>query len=133
MMCFFQIFILLVLPIAFATAQNDAELKSSMARGADIFIANCSTCHQPDGEGIEGVYPPLAKSDYLMGDKRRAIKQVLEGAIGDMTVNGITYNGFMAGVPLTDTEVRDVLNYIRNSWGNHGDMITTDQVKSARQ
>ena len=85
-----------------------------------------------NGEGIEGVYPPLAKSDYLMADKTRAIKQVLEGAIGAMTVNGINYNGFMTGFPLNDQEVSDVLNYIRNSWDNKGEIVLPEEVKAAR-
>jgi nitrite reductase (NO-forming) len=85
-----------------------------------------------NGEGIDGVYPPLAKSDYLMEDKTRAIKQVLEGAIGSMTVNGIKYNGFMTGFPLNDQEVSDVLNYIRNSWDNKGEIVLPEEVKAAR-
>lgn len=112
--------------------QQDDELKASMTRGKEIFAANCATCHMQNGEGIEGVYPPLAQSDYLMADKIRAIKQVLEGANGPMTVNGIQYNGFMTGFDLSDREVSDVLNYIRNSWGNKGDAISPEEVKSAR-
>ena len=103
-----------------------------MARGQEIYTNNCVTCHMQSGEGIESVYPPLAKSDYLMGNKTRAIKQVLEGAIGAMTVNGVKYNGFMTGFNLNDQEVSDVLNYIRNTWGNKGEAITPQEVKSAR-
>ena len=115
----------------FSFDQN-SDLKASMERGKEIYTSNCVTCHMQNGEGIEGVYPPLAKSDYLMADKTRAIKQVLEGAIGSMTVNGIRYNGFMTGFPLNDQEVSDVLNYIRNSWDNKGDIVLPKEVKAAR-
>ena len=103
-----------------------------MVRGKEIYTANCVTCHMQTGEGIDGVYPPLAKSDYLMADNQRAIKQVLEGAIGAMTVNGVKYNGFMTGFNLNDQEVSDVLNYIRNSWGNKGEPIKPEEVKAVR-
>ncbi len=113
-------------------SQQSPELKASMVRGKEIYLANCVTCHMQTGEGIDGVYPPLAKSDYLMADNQRAIKQVLEGAIGAMTVNGVKYNGFMTGFNLNDQEVSDVLNYIRNSWGNKGEPIKPEEVKAAR-
>lgn len=113
--------------------QNDA-LKASVTRGQEIYTSNCVTCHMQKGEGIQSVYPPLAKSDYLMADKKRAIKQILEGASESMTVNGVQYNGFMNGFnSLSDKEVSDVLNYIRNSWGNKGEIVRPEEVKSARQ
>lgn len=113
--------------------QNEKfDLKSSIERGKGIYAAQCQTCHMEKGEGIEGVYPPLAKSDYLLADKKRAIKQVLEGASGEMKVNGVTYYGFMTGFPLSDKEASDVLNYIRNSWGNKADPVLPGEVKAER-
>lgn len=103
-----------------------------MERGKEIYVSQCQTCHMENGEGIEGVYPPLAKSDYLMADKKRSIVQVLEGASGEMVVNGVTYYGFMAGFSLNDKEVSDVLNYIRNSWANKGEPVKPEEVKSVR-
>jgi len=109
------------------------DLKASIARGKEIYDTQCTTCHMEQGEGIEDVYPPLAKSDYLMADKKRAIQQVLYGATGEMKVNGKLYNGDMAGFDLTDQEASDVLNYIRNSFGNKGGAITPAEVKTARK
>jgi mono/diheme cytochrome c family protein len=108
------------------------DLKASMARGKEIYTAQCITCHQEQGEGIADVFPPLAKSDYLMTNKKRSIQQILHGVSGDIKVNGKTYNGEMTGFDLTDQEVSDVLNYIRNSWGNKGGAITPAEVKAAR-
>ncbi|HCM77123.1 MAG TPA: cytochrome c [Cytophagales bacterium] len=123
---------LFVFACTLASFQQNDLLKASMNRGKEIFAANCATCHMQNGEGIDGVYPPLAKSDYLMADKTRAIKQVLEGAIGTMIVNDVKYNGFMTGFNLNDQEVSDVLNYIMNSWGNTGEMVTPAEVKAVR-
>jgi nitrite reductase (NO-forming) len=85
------------------------------------------------GEGIEGAFPPLAKSDYLMADKKRSIHQILHGLSGEIKVNGISYNGEMASIELTDQELSDVLNYVRNSWGNKGEAVTPDEVKASRK
>ena len=109
------------------------DLKASIERGKDIYTAQCMSCHQEQGEGIEDIYPPLAKSDYLMADKKRSIVQVIHGASGEMKVNGKTYNGEMPAFELSDSEVSDVLNYIRNSWGNKGAAVTPEEVASARK
>ncbi|HEV8512431.1 MAG TPA: cytochrome c [Cyclobacteriaceae bacterium] len=109
------------------------NLKESIERGKDIYIANCLTCHLDQGEGIEDTYPPLAKSDYLMADKKRSIQQVLYGATGDMKVNGKTYSGEMSAFDLTDQQTSDVVNYIRNSFGNKGAAVTPEEVKGSRK
>jgi mono/diheme cytochrome c family protein len=109
------------------------NLKESIERGKDIYITNCLTCHLDQGEGIEDVYPPLAKADYLMADKKRSIHQVLYGATGEMKVNGEIYNTEMVGIDLNDQQASDVLNYIRNSFGNKGSAVTPDEVKVSRK
>jgi len=109
------------------------DLKASIERGKEVYGTQCITCHMEKGEGLEGAFPPLAKSDYLMADKNRSIKQILEGASGEMKVNGVTYNGEMPAVDLTDEQVSDVLNYVRNSWGNKGGAVTPTEVKAQRK
>lgn len=117
----------------FSFAQDSkADLKASIARGQDIYIAQCMSCHLENGEGIEDVYPPLAKSDYLMADKERSIDNVIHGMTGEIVVNGKTYNMEMTPFDLSDQEVSDVLNYIRNSWGNKGEVVTPEEVGAAR-
>lgn len=86
-----------------------------------------------NGEGIPTIYPPLAKSDYLMADKERSIQQILEGASGEMVVNGITYNNQMVAFQLSDQEISDVLNYVRNTWGNKGEPILPELVRTERK
>lgn len=109
------------------------DLKASMARGREVYITYCLSCHADQGEGIEGVYPPLAKSDYMIADKNRAIRQVLYGTTGEITVNGKKYNLEMTGVDIGDTEISDVMNYILNSWGNKGGTTTPEHVAAQRK
>jgi len=108
------------------------DLKASIERGKEVYDINCTSCHMEKGDGLEGAFPPLAKSDYLMADKARSIKQILNGASGEMVVNGKTYNGEMPAMDLTDEQVSDVLNYVRNSWGNKGGAVTPAEVKAQR-
>ena len=110
-------------------AQKNFDIKSSIVRGKEVYTAYCITCHMEQGEGMEDVYPPLAKSDYLMADKKRSVEQILYGASGEMKVKGKTYNAEMTGFDMSDQEVSDVLNFIRNSFGNKGAAVTPDEVK----
>ena len=109
------------------------DLEASIARGQDIYIVQCMSCHMENGEGIEDLYPPLAKSDYLMADKERSIDNVIHGVTGEIKVNGKTYNMDMTGFELSDGEVSDVLNYVRNSWGNKGKAVTPAEVGAVRK
>jgi mono/diheme cytochrome c family protein len=109
------------------------DLKASIQRGAETYNAQCLSCHMEKGEGLEAVYPPLAKADYLMADKKRSILQVLYGVSGEIKVNGVVYNGEMPGFDLSNEEVSDVLNYIRNSWGNKGEAVKPEDVKAVRK
>lgn len=112
-----------------ASLQSQDALTASKERGKELYLGYCVTCHMDQGQGIEGVFPPLAQSDYLMADKERSIQIVKYGQDGEVVVNGVTYNGVMVSMGLSDDEVADVLNYVRNSWGNSGEIVTTDEVK----
>ncbi len=117
-----------------ATTKPNDTLKESLARGQKVYTANCESCHMAEGEGIPATFPPLAKSDYLMKDQKRAIRTVLQGLSGEITVNGETYNMAMPGYShLSDQEVADVLNYVQNNWGNKAKPVTPAQVKAERK
>ena len=109
------------------------DLKASVNRGKAVYDTQCVTCHQEKGEGVKDVYPPLAKSDYLMANKSRAIAAVVNGAQGAITVNGAKYDGEMMSIDLTDQQASDVLNYVRNSWGNKGDAVRPEEVAPQRK
>lgn len=109
-------------------AWQGSDLDASVARGKTIYNTQCVTCHREKGEGIKDVYPPLAKSDYLMANRARSIGIVVNGATGEITVNGAKYDGEMLSVDLPDAQVSDVLNYVRNSWGNKGEAVKPGEV-----
>ena len=108
------------------------SLEERMAAGKSVYTQNCAACHQADGNGLKGAFPPLAKSDYMMADKKRAISTVISGLQGKVKVNGVDYDGVMPALGLDDEDVANVLTYVRNSFGNSSDMVTTSEVKSAR-
>jgi nitrite reductase (NO-forming) len=118
---------------AFGQKKPGFDLPKSIQAGKELYIMNCQSCHMENGEGMEGIYPPLAKADFLMADKTRSINIILNGASGPMTVNGVLYESEMPGYPLSDQEVSDLLNYIRNSFGNKGGATTPQEVAAARK
>ncbi len=122
-----------------------AEIKSNPAiagltrevqieKGKQVYMGLCFACHQPDGKGLPGAFPPLAGSDYLLADRERAVRIILKGLTGPVTVNGKTINSAMPPqeAVLTDAQIADVLTYIFNSWGNQGEVFSADQVKAIR-
>src|SRR5271157_4438417 len=100
--------------------------------GAGVFANNCQACHQENGEGVPDAFPPLAKSDYLNGDKVRAIKTVTGGLETKLTVNGHEFNGVMPAWSLSDEDIADVLTYVYNTWGNSGLEVTPAEVNAYR-
>ncbi len=92
-----------------APAANKAE---RIARGQRLYASTCLACHQPNGQGIAGAFPPLAGSDYLNADKRRAISTVLHGLSGAVVVNGQTFNSVMPALGLSDEDVANALTYV---------------------
>lgn len=83
---------------------------------------------------MEGVFPPLAESDFLMADKRRSIEVVLNGLEGPITVNGKDYDSVMPPMSqLSDDEIANILTFVRNSFGNQGEAVTAEEVRSVRQ
>jgi nitrite reductase (NO-forming) len=118
---------------ASALEKGTLDIKTQIAAGEQLFRGTCSVCHQPTGQGLPNVFPPLAKSDYLMADKQRAIEVVLKGLSGPVTVNGKQFNSVMPPMSqLRDDEVANILTYVRNAWGNQGDRVTAAEVTETR-
>jgi len=110
------------------------KLKESIERGSVIYKDFCIVCHQTNGEGLENTFPPLAKSDYLIANRKESIKAVKFGQTGEITVNGKTYNNAMAPLGLYDEEIADVMNYITNSWGNkNNEIFTAEEVAKLQE
>jgi nitrite reductase (NO-forming) len=132
--------------VAALKAQVAEEIKSNpkiagltkeiqVQKGKAVYMQTCFVCHQPDGAGLANQIPPLAKSDFLAGlGKEDYIRGILMGRNGPIMVNGKNYNGIMVPLNyLNDEQVANVLTYVRNSFGNSGDAISIEEVKSVRQ
>jgi nitrite reductase (NO-forming) len=100
--------------------------------GKQIYTTICVGCHQPDGRGLANTFPPLAQSDFLMGDKDRGVRVLLQGLSGQVTVNGRTFNNVMPKLPLTDEDIAGALSYVRNSFGNTGSVVSMADVARVR-
>jgi nitrite reductase (NO-forming) len=104
-----------------------------MKLGSQVYGRVCMACHQSQGQGVPSTFPPLASSDFLMADEKRAIDIVMNGLKGRVVVNGATYDSQMPNNGLTDVEIAGVLTFVRNSFGNDGDVTTLAEVKSLRE
>lgn len=102
--------------------------------GEEIYMTRCLSCHMTNGEGVPGVFPPLAGSEYVTGDKGRVIRMILHGLTGEITVKDVTYSGMMPpwGGFLTDEQVAQVLTYVRSNFGNEAEAVTTEEVAAVR-
>ena len=120
-----------LLSLAFVQPFN---LKKSIEAGKKVYETSCMNCHMQDGKGLEGVFPPVAQSDFLKKSSHDIIDVLIKGQSGEIKVNGVTYNGVMPSVEyLSDQEMSDVLNYIQNSWGNkNAKPVLPEQVKKRR-
>ncbi len=104
-----------------------------LSNGKLVYNKVCIACHQMNGAGIPGTFPPLSKSDYLNADVNRAIKQVLNGSVGPITVNGKKYVTPMPKQVLSDQQIADVLTYVYANWGNNKSVVTPEMVKAIRK
>lgn len=107
-------------------------LEEKIAGGKRIYQTSCFACHQSDGQGLNGAFPPVAKSDYLNKDKKRAISAVIHGLEGPIKVNGKDYNSIMPAQMLSDEDAANVLTYIYSMWGNSKKVVTPAEVKAVR-
>jgi mono/diheme cytochrome c family protein len=102
--------------------------------------AACNTCHQPNGLGLPGAFPPLVGSEWVTGSEERLIRIVLHGIVGPIKVKGADYNSAMpafgrvagSGYNWTDDKVAAVLTYVRQEWGNQAGPISTEKVAEIR-
>jgi mono/diheme cytochrome c family protein len=103
-----------------------------LQNGQTVYATYCMSCHMENGAGLENAFPTLVKTGNL-NDKNRLVKIILQGMRGPITVKGMKYESEMAGVDLTDKEVADVINYIRNSWGNKAPAMQVSEVAVAKK
>jgi len=106
---------------------------SSISNGKVVYIQHCLSCHMADGGGVPNMNPPLVKPSYVLGDKKRIIKVVLNGFTQNVDIDGESYSNNMPPQNfLKDQEIADLLTYIRNSFGNKASAVSAAQVKAVR-
>ncbi len=102
--------------------------------GAELYAANCAACHQADGKGLPGAFPPLANSDYIKDDPWRLVEVTVKGLSGPLTVNGVEYKNVMPAMSyLSDEELSSIVTYVLNSWGNSGGQFSAEQIGRYRR
>ena len=107
---------------------------ASAIDGKQVFGAKCVACHQGSGLGVAGVFPPVAASEWVIGDEKILANILLHGINGEMIVKGNTYKGAMpAWKSLSDDELAAVLTYIRSDWGNAAPPIKAETIKNQRE
>ncbi len=118
-----------------AGAGGPAVVEETLAQqGKKVYSLNCASCHQASGMGVPGKYPPLVKSEWVVGSSRKLGKVILKGLHGPITVEGNQYNDAMPawGASLSDKRIAAVMSYIRSEWGNSASEITPEQVGALR-
>ncbi|MBV8724331.1 MAG: cytochrome c [Candidatus Eremiobacteraeota bacterium] len=119
---------------ASASASAEANNPASASDGAVVYRNNCSSCHQLDGKGLRGAFPPLAGNPTVTGNPTAVIVVVKNGLEGRVVVNGVTYSGIMPhwGGVLSDEQIASVITYIRSSWHNGAQGVSLAQVRAVK-
>lgn len=125
------IFLMMIFSVALFAAEENTGVPqdTKFPKGKKIYEEKCIVCHQANGQGIKGAFPPLDNSDYLLKDKVRAVEQVLNGSNKEMVVNGLTYKTPMPPQLDNKEDAVAVINYVLNSWSNDGGTVSMDEVK----
>jgi len=106
---------------------------SSLANGKLVYTQNCLSCHQADGGGVSNMNPPLIKTTYVLGDKMRLAKIVLNGFSEKVEIEGDIYSNIMPSLNyLSNQQIADVLTYVRSNFGNKASAVTVAEVAKAR-
>lgn len=128
-----KVFVFLVFSTCIIYVASTQRAQTSKQKGNALYKQYCLTCHQADGGGVPRMNPPLIKTSYVMGDKKKLIKWVLQGSVEKVPIDGQTYsNNMPPQAYLTDQQIADVLTYIRSSFGNKSSAILPTDVKAVR-
>ena len=109
--------------------------------GEALYMQHCSACHQPDGKGIPGIFPPLADNARVNSDDpgtiQKYLRRVIFGYHGGLIVNNQMYSGRMPPIGyvgrLNDSELLKLINYQRSAWGSNARAITFSELAKARE
>lgn len=101
--------------------------------GKAAYTKYCLVCHQANGSGVPGMFPPVGKGSWAGKDPKELVLIITKGLSGKIDVNGEVYKSAMPPqAQLTDQEIADVLTYIRSDFGNNFGAVSVDLVKKVR-
>ncbi len=113
---------------------EEVPVPEALLPGKRVYDAYCTACHMSNGKGVSGMNPPLAGSEWVLGEKSRIIRVVLNGLSDPVEINGETYQNIMASHAfLSDQQIADVLTYVRQSFGNNAGKVTKEEVEAERR
>jgi mono/diheme cytochrome c family protein/glucose/arabinose dehydrogenase len=116
-----------------ATKALTNEEQMLFDNGRQTYAGLCAACHQPTGKGLEGLAPPLAESEWVLGEPDRIVKVVMHGLRGPIKVKGVGYSYDMPAAGfLTDEQIAGVLTYIRREWDHEAPPVPVDLVQKIR-
>jgi mono/diheme cytochrome c family protein/glucose/arabinose dehydrogenase len=102
--------------------------------GRQTYAGLCAACHQPTGKGLEGLAPPLADSEWVLGEPERIVKVVMHGLRGPIKVKGLNYSYDMPAAGfLSDEQIAGVLTYVRREWDHEASPVSVDLVQKIRE
>ena len=114
--------------------RSQPDIKKSILAGEKVFKKYCISCHQADGSGVPNLNPPLINTTYVLGDKGKLIKIILNGLNEEVEIDDEVFTNPMPalGPVLEDQQIADVLTYVRNSFGNKASAVAVNEVKEIR-
>lgn len=117
-----------------ASGSAAANNPASASDGASVYSANCSSCHQPNGQGVPGAFPPLDGNPTVTGNPVAVVAIVKNGLDGRVAVNGQAYSGIMPSWKglLSDEQLASVITYIRSAWKNRAPGVSVADVASVK-
>jgi len=111
--------------------ETSTKFDQYFVHGEQLYIKNCSNCHQKNGTGLGLLYPPINGSDYLAKNRNEVICLMRNGKSGELMVSGKSFNKEMPGMAsLTDLEIAEIATYIYNSWGKDEGLIEVSEVST---
>lgn len=131
----FQVLFLSIMVLcSISCTPKDPRFQQYFVEGEQLYLKNCSNCHQRDGTGLGRVYPPLRKSDFMDNHFDKVACLIKKGSSGPLTVNGVVYVQAMPGVlSLTELEIAEISTYIYNSWGHEKGLVEVKLVNQSLQ
>lgn len=118
---------------AWESEETHAEPVDPLVQAGQAIYQQCAACHQQNGQGLPGAFPPLDGTRWVNGSKERLIRVVMHGLTGPIEVKGNQFNGVMPNLGLQDEDLAAVLSYVRQEWSNDAEPVSVEEVAQVRQ